>query len=120
MVDDGHVLGQQLAIFDQPGAELVHHLQRLQVITADFIGHVTGTAENAFKNDVLHFLGVFALFVQERKRHGEPAARRVRIEIVVGYAGAAFGEPAALYLVERNKLAVRALAASFHIGSKIF
>jgi hypothetical protein len=114
------MLGQQLSVFNQTSAELVHHLQRFQVIAANLIGYITGAAETAFKNDVLYFLGVFALLIYKRKRHREPTARRVCIEIVIGYAGAALGEPAALYLVKRNKLAVRALAASFHIGSKIF
>jgi hypothetical protein len=98
----------------------MYHLQGFQVIAANLVGNIAGAAGGAFIHDVHHPVSIGALAVEEGQGHGEPAARGVTQEIIIGDAGAAFGKPPALDMVKRNPFTVGALTASLHIGFIVF
>jgi hypothetical protein len=98
----------------------VYHLQWFQVITANLIGDVTGTAGHALINDILHPVGIGALAVDEREGNGKTTAGGVTEEVIISYTRAALGKSPALDVVKRNPLAIGALAASLHISFIFF
>jgi len=109
--DDGNVLGKELTILDELESQFMHRLQQFHVVAADLAGHVTGSTKQAIESNVDEPIRILARALEERQGSSESATCRVRLELIILDAGASFGEPPALHLVERNPLAICAAVA---------
>jgi len=91
--------GENLTVLDQFGPKFAHHLQRLQIVTANLAGYIAGPAHCALENCIHNFVCIIDLFEDKRLANGISAPRGVCVEIVISYAWTPVGKTMALYLV---------------------